>query len=386
MSQIHASQRKSRGLRWTNEDKALALSLLHSSPKTFRLLRKVFSLPSVKTLRKIMQNIDVYPGFNRHILTALQHKVSKMPESAKFVCLALDEMALKEGLTYDPNRDEVEGLSEGKIVNHALVFMARGIIHRWKQPFGYFLSSGPVPGQQLKSLLFEAIQELEKTGLKVIVVVSDQGSNNISVFQTQLHVTVEQPFFMVGKNKVFVIYDPPHLMKNIRNNLKRHGFSVNGHSVKWDHIVEFHARDSSKPVRLAPKVTLKHVKLPPFSNLRVCLATQILSHSVATGIKIMVQWGILDEEAGHTAEFIENFDQLFNCFNSSSLTSPALMRHALSETSGHVDFLKAKFAWIQSIKSGGMYQKFRTCFNNMSSFQSEEAGDEKVQLLVTILN
>ena len=43
-------------MRWSTDHKSLALSLLHSSPKTYKLLRKVFSLPSVRTLRQAMHN------------------------------------------------------------------------------------------------------------------------------------------------------------------------------------------------------------------------------------------------------------------------------------------------------------------------------------------
>ena len=47
------------------------------------------------------------------------------------------------------------------------------------------------------------------------------------------------------------------------------------------------------------------------------------------------------EEAADTgtAEFIERMDQLFNAFNSQTLTSPALMSHALTESSGYKAFL-----------------------------------------------
>ena len=59
MSQLRSSLYKARGRRWTNASKAFALSLLHSSPKTYRLLRRIFFLPSIQTLKKAMQNIQV---------------------------------------------------------------------------------------------------------------------------------------------------------------------------------------------------------------------------------------------------------------------------------------------------------------------------------------
>lgn len=61
------------------------------------------------------------------------------------------------------------------------------------------------------------------------------------------------------------------------------------------------------------------------------------------------------EEALHTADFVEKFDQLFNSLNSKTVSSPALMRHALSPTSGHLDFWKEKLVWIKSVKSKGIF-------------------------------
>ena len=58
------------------------------------------------------------------------------------------------------------------------------------------------------------------------------------------------------------------------------------------------------------------------------------------------------EEAAHTAEFIERMDQLFNAFNSQTLTGPALMSHALTETSGH-KLLLGILDWLSKIKSKG---------------------------------
>ena len=51
MSQIKNAHRKSSGKRWNYKDKSFALSLLHSSPKTYHLLRNVFDLPAPRTLK-----------------------------------------------------------------------------------------------------------------------------------------------------------------------------------------------------------------------------------------------------------------------------------------------------------------------------------------------
>ena len=70
---------------------------------------------------------------------------------------------------------------------------------------------------------------------------------------------------------------------------------------------------------MAPKLTDKHLTLPPFVAMRVNLVTRILNHSVAAVINTLCSLGNLPGEASPTAEVIETFDQLFYAFNSGHL-------------------------------------------------------------------
>ena len=355
-TQLRLINRKRHGFRWKDDDKAFALSLYHASPKACRILKQLFLLPSVNTLRKIMQKIRVYPGFNRVILKALQTKILSMPPHSELCSITFDEMALKEAVEYNKEKDEVEGLedfgSNGRtkyVVNHATVFMARGLISPWKQAVGYALSSGPIKYSDLHSLLLECIESLQNSGLNVKVVIADQGSNNRKMFEACCNVSAENPFFFVNGKKVFVIYDPPHLLKNVRNNLRRNGFLVNGKEVSWAHVKDFYYLDKRNQIRVAPKLTDKHIELPPFAALRVKYAAQVLSHSVASGLALLAASGIFSEDVLSTAHFLENFDQLFNAFNSGNLRSSQKMGHGLSEHSGHHEFLRNALEWLQSI-------------------------------------
>ena len=82
-TQLHVAQRKNKGKRWNAKDKSLALSLYHASPKAYTLLQKLFCLPSIRTLRRTMQNIVLYPGLNEFLFTAFGKKVSAMTEKGK---------------------------------------------------------------------------------------------------------------------------------------------------------------------------------------------------------------------------------------------------------------------------------------------------------------
>ena len=125
----------------------------------------------------------------------------------------------------------------------------------------------------------------------------------------------------------------------------------NGKDIEWGYIVEFFNMDSRNSVRMAPKLTPAHIKLTGFSKMRVKYATQVLSHSVAAGISTMVTLKALPPEASETALFIERIDQLFNTFNSRLKSSNQKMRHAMSETSGHRQFLEDTLEWMSTLHS-----------------------------------
>ena len=61
------------------------------------------------------------------------------------------------------------------VANHSLAFVLRGLASKWKQNIGYFLSSGPMSGNNLQSLIHDAIEKLAAIGLSVKCVIYDQG-------------------------------------------------------------------------------------------------------------------------------------------------------------------------------------------------------------------
>ncbi len=71
-TQLRMSQRKCQGYRWTTQDKAFFLSLWHASPKCYRLLCKIFSMPSIRTLQKTFQAVDFKTGFNSNVLSTMR--------------------------------------------------------------------------------------------------------------------------------------------------------------------------------------------------------------------------------------------------------------------------------------------------------------------------
>ena len=288
----------------------------------------------------------------------LKEKVKSMPLKQRLCAVVYDEMSIKEQLHYDVTRDAIDGFERSThaqskyVANHAVVFMVRGLVGKWKQAVGYFLSSGPMQGEILQDIILDGIQRLQQIGLIVKVLICDQGSNNRKMVQ-QLGATVNKPYFHHGEQLIYVMYDPPHLIKNVRNNLKKSGFLVHGKEVSWSYIEKFYYFDQDLSIRMAPKLTPKHIELPPFSAMRVRLATQVLSHSVAAGISALTSLGQLEKEAIETAKFIEQFDSLFNVFNSRSLSASHALKSAIKSGSRHITFLGDCLKWLEGVRQQG---------------------------------
>ena len=111
-------------------------------------------------------------------------------------------------------------------------------------------------------------------------------------------------------------YDSPHLLKSLRNTIKKYKLNIGGNVISWDHVVNFFLKDHEQKIRLAPKLTKKHMCEEGFSKMRVSLAAQVMSRTVAAGIYTHSIAGLLPQEAVHTAEFVYQVDRLFDCFNS----------------------------------------------------------------------
>ena len=153
-----------------------------------------------------------------------------MSDAAKVCTISMDEISLKMSLQYDSTRDQVVGVEDfgnGNRTNHlatsAVVFMARGLTSNWKQPLGYYLVHESCSSSMLKTKLFEIISQVTSIGLNVCAVISDLDSNFQKLLK-EMDITPTTPWFMCNGKKIFYLFDTPHLIKAVRNNLINYDF------------------------------------------------------------------------------------------------------------------------------------------------------------------
>ena len=360
-SQIKLQGKNKHGFRFSNSDKELALTLYYQSPKCYRTLRKLFHLPCKQTLLDWTKVIDVQPGISDFIMNVLAIKAKSMNESERNCVLLMDEVSLKPGYQYDIENDIIDGFVDyghlgrkNRGANRALVFMIRGLRSCIKQTIGYFFSQNACPAGTLKNLLLSVIDKVNESGFRVRAVIGDVGSSNSSMVFSKMDLNENEPYFYHNDNKVYFFFDPPHLLKCTRNNLHNHDFIINEDTISWQYVKIFYLKDGRLKIKMAPKLTDRHIMLPAFSKMKVKLASQVFSRSVYVGMLTQVNTNQMTTEAIPTADFVRKMNDLFDCFNGKKVCHPNAYKRALSDKTIHVEYLNEMVSYIRSWNIGNI--------------------------------
>jgi hypothetical protein len=183
--------------------------------------------------------------------------------------------------------------------NHALVFMLRGLRKRWKQPVAYYLIHGSTKGEMLVNFFMEVLDACHNAGLEVVATMCDSSVKALKL----LGVPEKTPFFRFRDQGIAAIFDPPHLLKCTCNLFLKHGMMnvwigvvVNGQPLtgtdKWADILKVYETDKQNvPYRVMCHVTDRYLK--PFAQdaMKVSLAAQVMSTSVAAAVDTHVTAG-----------------------------------------------------------------------------------------------
>ena len=212
--------------------------------------------------------------------------------------------------------------------------MIRSLSGSWKQPVGYFFTSGVMNADIIECKLKAFIDSIIDCGLIPKLVVSDQGPSNRGCTKN-LGIKIDKPYCIYKGNTIFFMYDSPHLIKSIRNGLET-GYLFNGKKVSMGIIKKCYEIKNRSLYPLATKLTKNHFDLKSFTKMRVNLACQILSNSVAMGIETLcIINNDLGEDAKYTGQFCKFFNDLFDIFNSDNKTNDNIYKNSFvnNETS-----------------------------------------------------
>ena len=193
-------------------------------------------LPSERTLRDYTHFFKSETGFQPEVDAMLKREAELHDSTQKYVVLLLDEMKIKESLVFDKVSGQVIGFVElnvdhqlqqeekstsadRPVATHILALMVRGIFTGMKFPYAHFPTKS-LTGDELFSIVWEAVERLERAGFKVIAITADGASPNRKLFHmhSSSAITYKTPNPYTAENRnIYFFSDVPHLMKTTRN-------------------------------------------------------------------------------------------------------------------------------------------------------------------------
>lgn len=320
--------------------RSFATTLHFYSPKAYSYVRSVFNktLPHPRTIIRWYESLDGEPGITKETLDMLRLKAADMKAKGKPLlgCLMMDEMAIRQQVIWNEQTKKLEGvvqhhsirgnntgpLEQAPAAKEALVFMVTGIQDDWKIPVAYFLING-LTAEEKKDIINTVLTSLHDAGVKIIAFTFDGTATNIASANAlgcniRAKSGVFKTFFQhpSSEHNVYVLLDAVHMLKLVRNTLHSQKVLVsqNG-SVKWDYIEKLNHYQNTIGLKLAPKLSDRHVFFEN-SKMKVRLAVQVVSNSVAMALDQLKAIEPEFEDCGATVEFLSLFNDLFDITNS----------------------------------------------------------------------
>ena len=371
--QMKLLQSEKFGRRYHPQIIRFALSLHRKSPAAYRELRDsgALILPSERVLRDYKNYFKPKAGLNIENIDHLQKKASSLSGIQRYVVVVMDEMKIQSNLVFDKHSGDLIGFvdlgdpmtnyaslgDEDVIATHALAFLVRGMCSDLKHVIAYYFTEN-VTSYQLMSLFWKVIGVLElSVNLWVCAAVNDGASPNRKFFDlhakyvSNLHLDVVHKVQNIFATSRFIYFfaDACHLIKTTRNCLYNSGSGShsrymwnNGNHLLFRHIADLFYSDQEFSLHTLPKLSLDHIVLTSYSKMKVKLATQVLSRSVAVALEESGK-----EDVSGTAQLCRMMNDFFDCTNVRSLTEHTRKRNHLIKPYETPD--DERFSWLKDV-------------------------------------
>jgi len=203
-----------------------------------------------------------------------------------------------------------------------LVFLLSSLKNKCKWPIGYWFVD-KIKSTVQSQLITMVITECNGFGIKVVNVTCDVYAN-ASTFKL-LGCDLDQPYdsiksdfnIALSKQNIYFTPDACHNVKLARNALGTFGAFTdeNNNLIEWRYINKLFQLQNEIGFKLANKISAAHInwKVNP---MKVKLAVQTLSSSVADSLLYLSQTSVEFEKCGATIKFVRVIDEVFDFLNS----------------------------------------------------------------------
>lgn len=349
-----------------------AIVLSSKSRSSYKWFRNKFSnrLPSLRTLQHWHRNssADISSGFSEQSIQVLTKLANQAKDEGRelYVSMCFDEVSIRKHIQWVHGQKYFSGMikygqrcdDEIPVANNAIFFLVTLIQTGKTVVLGYFPIKTLNTGEKTK-LILDAIGKINSTGAYLLSMAFDGLSTNLSACESMgasFDVSNIRPYIICPANgrKVYIVFDPPHMLKLVRNCLeeKRNLKDGDNNIIDWCFFERLLSTGSNL---VSHRMTRKHIEFHS-NKMNVRLAVQTLSFSVARSMEILMKNGEKNFlNAAGTITFTKNFNKAFDIFNAKHADSNNLFKRGLNEkTAAKIfEFLDYFVPYIKSIKLKG---------------------------------
>lgn len=359
--------------KYSEKVRAFALTLHFHSPRGYAFVRKQFNnhLPHECTIRKWyqMSNSNGEPGFCKSNMDSLKILAKEFTDKGQsLICaLSFDEMSIRRHIQWSDARKQFIGRVDYgfnvkndalPVAKNAIVFMINGVSRNFNLPIAFFFID-TLNASERKHLLLEIITALTELNVRLISVTFDGLSTNIPMcvelgacFQEKKF----QPYFYnhITRDKIYVILDPSHMEKLVRNTLASEKilYDASGAKIEWKYFELLEKFRTEHGLTLTHKLNKKHIQWDR-NKMKVSLAVETLSASVADSMEFLMKNGYEEfADCSATIKFIRYFNNIFDILNSKKSDTGNEMKSPLSPSNSSLifSFFKEAIIYIKALK------------------------------------
>ena len=361
-----------RQMRWHPMMIRFCLSLAIKPPSAYDAFQNVPYLPSRRRPRDYENIIRPQAGFSPQVITELISQTKAFSGIQRYIVLLFDEIKIQSNLVFDKHTNELIGFVDlgdatvnyatldniEDLATHVLVFLCEGTSNTAKVFIvAYFATTG-VTSYHIMPLFWKVVSLLELScSLQVVATLSDGASFNRTFYRKhkglQTNAVDDSVVYKTinifrPDHDIYFFSDVPHLIKTCRNCLFNSGsgsFSRymwnNGKYLLSQHIVDDYKCDLDNGLHMLPKLSADHILLNSYSVMRVKLAVQVLSDSVAVALR-----QVMGDEASETSKLCEMMNKFFDCMNVRSLNEHKTRNNP--DVKPYTDVNDERLDWLQT--------------------------------------
>ena len=336
-----------------------SLSIILKSSSVYDDLRSFFCIPSERWIRNLTSDLGKSVINDSVNTNFLKSQCDALDPDSRYVSLKFDEIQIKKRLDFRSNNLYGYASNENNsLANHVQAFMVKSLRGNYKE----IVKMIPVFKQNsdflLKSLV-EVINLVENQGFRIVVITCDNSSINSNVVR---HLTENGKNSFINSNiypgnKIFFLFDAPHVLKCIRNcwiNCQSTNKVLtfpsfdnfdNFERASFQEIVKIY-NEEKQILKYAHKLTSRSLFPNSLERQKVNLALKIFDSSTSAALKI--KYG----RDNGTATFIDLIIKFWDIFNINNFTKGFHKNNSYSSpffsiNDHRLNFLYKFYDWLE---------------------------------------